>query len=85
MSAFAGRVVMTAGTNLVLASLGLVTGILAARLLGPVGRGELAAIQTWPSVMATIAMLGLPEAVVYFSAKEREQSGRYLGSAMVLA
>lgn len=67
------------------ALLGLVTGSLAARLLGPHGRGELAAIQTWPSFMALIAMLGLHEATVYFSAREPEKAGRYLASAATLA
>jgi O-antigen/teichoic acid export membrane protein len=69
----------------VLSILGLATGIIAARLLGPQGRGELAAIQTWPSFLATIGMLGIPEALVYFSAREADQAGRHLGSAMILA
>jgi O-antigen/teichoic acid export membrane protein len=74
----------TAGTNFILAALGLLTGVLVARLLGPRGRGELTAIQTWPSVIATASMLGLPDALVYFSAKEPERLGRRLGSAMLL-
>src|SRR2546427_12260714 len=74
----------TAGTNFILAALGLLTGVLVARLLGPRGRGELTAIQTWPSVIATASMLGLPDALVYFSAREPAQVGRRLGSAMLL-
>lgn len=84
-SPFASHVALTAGTNGVLALLGFVTGVLAARLLGPQGRGELAAIQMWPSFLATLAMLGLPEALVYFSAREPGRSGRYLGTAIGLA
>lgn len=84
-SPFAGHMVLTAGTNILLALLGLVTGVLAARLLGPEGRGELAAIQLWPTFIATVAMLGLPDALVYFSAREPDKAGRYLGSAMSLA
>lgn len=75
---------VTAATNSVLAALGMVSGILAARLLGPHGRGELAAIQTWPGFMANLAMLGMPEALVYFSARRPEQAGRYLSTAIVL-
>lgn len=82
---FAGQFVLTAGTNVLLASLGVVTGILAARLLGPDGRGELAAIQLWPSFIGTVAMLGLPEALTYFCAREPAKAGQYLGSAMSLA
>ncbi|HWP37036.1 MAG TPA: oligosaccharide flippase family protein [Gemmatimonadales bacterium] len=84
-SRFGSHVVLTAAANVLLALLGLITGVLAARLLGPSGRGELAAIQMWPSVIATIAMLGLPEALVYFSARDPEGAGRYLGSAVTLA
>jgi len=68
-----------------LALLGLVTGILAARLLGPQGRGELVAIQTFPTNIASLAMLGLAEATVYFSAREPRQAGMYVSSATTLA
>lgn len=84
-SRFGSNVLLTAATNALLAMLGLLTGVLAARLLGPTGRGELAAIQMWPSVIATIAMLGMPEALVYFSARYPDRAGHYLGSAVTLA
>ncbi len=84
-SPFGSSAVLTAGTNIVLAMFGLVTGVLAARLLGPDGRGELAAIQTWPSFIATIAMLGMPQAVVYYAARESDRAGSYLASAVTLA
>ena len=61
------------------------SGIVAARILGPAGRGELAAIQGWPSFLATMAMLGLPEALVYGSARWPERSARLLASAILLA
>lgn len=64
---FATNMALTVAANVTLAALGMVSGILAARLLGPHGRGQLAAIQTWPSSIATLAMLGMPEAVVYYS------------------
>jgi len=79
------NIALTAATNLLLAALGIVSGILAARLLGPNGRGELSAIQTWPSFIATLAMLGMPEAIVYYSARSPGDAGRYLGSAIVVA
>jgi O-antigen/teichoic acid export membrane protein len=84
-SPFVSNVLLTLVTNVLLAGLGFVTGVFAARLLGPQGRGELAAIQMWPSFIGTIAMLGLPEALVYFSARNPERAGRYMGSAMSLA
>lgn len=82
---FGANAALTAGTNLAMAALAMVSAILAARLLGPKGRGELAAIQTWPSFIATIAMLGMIEAVVYYSACDPERTSRYIGSGSVLA
>jgi O-antigen/teichoic acid export membrane protein len=79
----ARSVAETAITNVVLGGLGIATGIIIARWLGPVGRGELAAIQMWPSAIATIAMIGLPEALVYFSAKHPTQSREFLVTAVL--
>lgn len=84
MSRFGTHVGITMGTNVVLMLLGLATGSLAAHLLGPVGRGELAAIQIWPMTIAVIAMLGMPEALVYFSGRFQNQAGRYLSSSIAL-
>jgi O-antigen/teichoic acid export membrane protein len=76
---------VTAATNLALAAMGFGTGIITARMLGPHGRGELAAIQTTPSAIGALAMIGMPEALVYFSAQRPARAGRYLGTATVLA
>jgi O-antigen/teichoic acid export membrane protein len=46
-------------TNLSLQGCSLVTGILTARLLLPAGRGELAAIILWPSILDAIGILGI--------------------------
>jgi O-antigen/teichoic acid export membrane protein len=46
-------------TNLSMQGCGLVTGILTARILLPVGRGELAAIILWPSIIDSIGILGI--------------------------
>jgi len=84
VSPFASSTLLTAATNAVLAAFGLATGVIAARLLGTSGRGELAAIQTWPNFIAAIAMLGMPEAVVYYAARDPDRAGRYLGSGVTL-
>ena len=44
-------------------ALGVVTGILAARLLGPTGRGELAVIVFLPTVLALIGEIELPRSI----------------------
>ena len=41
------------------------TGIITARLLGPSGRGELAAMIMWPQFLAYCLTLGVPSALLY--------------------
>jgi len=45
--------------------LGALAGILSARLLGPVGRGELQAITLWPTVIAYLLCLGISQAIAF--------------------
>lgn len=77
--------VITIGGNAVSSVFWLASGLLAARLLGPSGRGELAAIQTWGASLSIFAMLGMPQALVYFVAREPEQSASRVTSAMLIA
>jgi len=46
--------------------LGILTGILSARMLGPVGRGEYAAIVIWPMQIAGFLAFGINQAVVFY-------------------
>jgi stage V sporulation protein B len=64
---------------------GFITGTVAARLLGPAARGELAAIQLSGALLATFATLGLSESTTLFSARDPENSRSYVSSAMVLS
>jgi O-antigen/teichoic acid export membrane protein len=66
----------TATATAVILACGVVTGLIAARSLGPAGRGELAAIITWASVLLFAGAFGLPEAVAYFAAADRESRDR---------
>jgi O-antigen/teichoic acid export membrane protein len=45
--------------------LGVLTGILSARILGPVGRGEYVAVCIWPTWIATVLYFGINQAVVF--------------------
>jgi len=78
------HVAVTLGTNLVLAALNAGTGIILAHLLGPEGRGSLQAVQLWGLFLGLVAALGVPEAVTYFSAKNRSEAGTISVTAMVL-
>lgn len=56
------------GMTLVIQAIGLFTGAATARLLGPSGRGLLAAITVWPSAIANLGDLGGPLAYQYRAA-----------------
>jgi O-antigen/teichoic acid export membrane protein len=57
--------------QLIILGLGTFTGIAAARLLGPQGRGELAALILWPSVLVMLFSLGINQALVYYTGQQR--------------
>lgn len=63
--------------------IGLLTGVLVARILGVHGRGELAAIILWPSAIAYLGDLGLPVAYTYESARDERQIPALVGNAVV--
>ncbi len=84
-SYFGSHVLLATATSLLMGALGFLSGPLAARLLGPTGRGELAAIQAWPLLLTTLAALGLHEALIYFSARTPDRSASYLTSATLIA
>lgn len=67
------------------ASLGLniMTSVIAARLLGPEGRGELAAIQNWALLAVAFGTLGVPTATAYFAGNDPKQATRIFATAQV--
>lgn len=81
---FVGQVGLTLGANIAIAICGVLTGVLSARLLGPAGRGELAAIQSWALLFASLSMLGLEKAVTYYGSRRPEALGTYIASALGL-
>jgi O-antigen/teichoic acid export membrane protein len=72
------------GTNLILLMLGFLTGALVARLLGPVGRGQIAAIELWGLFLMNLGSLGVPQALLYYSGRYREKAGSYISSAWLI-
>jgi O-antigen/teichoic acid export membrane protein len=48
----------TFSTSLLIQACGVVTGVLTARLLGPVARGELAAVILWPTILSNLGLMG---------------------------
>lgn len=81
---FSGEVFQSFLTNVGLTGVAVLSGIMLARLLGPEGRGELAAIQVLPMIVAAMGQLGLNDAVIYFGGRDRKNVGRYAVSAAAL-
>lgn len=61
----------------------VVIGVLLARILGPGGRGELAAVILWPTLLTTIGSLGLAQSATYHAAQAR-RIGALVGSALAV-
>jgi len=66
--------------------LGVVVLMITARLLGPEGRGQVAAIMTWVGLFSTFAYLSLGQVALHRMADDREQLrfGSLLGSLLLL-
>lgn len=68
LSAIGPRLIGTLSASGVVAMLGLASGAIAARDLGPASRGELALLLLWPQLFCTIGNLGVDLASTYLSA-----------------
>lgn len=78
-------VLATATTNAVLAVVALATGVLAARLLGPQGRGHLAAAQAVGTLVGAIGALALGDALVFFIGRRTRPPMVVLRTATLVA
>jgi O-antigen/teichoic acid export membrane protein len=72
-------------TSLAILVLSTATGVILARLLGPTGRGHLAAALLWPNLFISVGSLGLSESVVFFSAQMPGQERVVSASGLVVA
>jgi O-antigen/teichoic acid export membrane protein len=75
----------TFAATFVIRCLGIFSGVLAARLLGPQGRGELAAIILLPMMLVPVGELELPRSVAFEASRTDFLSGRFLATCFWLA
>jgi len=68
-----GAFVGTFGASVIIQAFTVVQGIIIARLLGPIGRGEYATVILWPSVFAAIGIFGTNIAL----ARAAARAGQY--------
>src|SRR5437879_4086808 len=73
------------GISMAIQGLNVISGVLLARSLGPAGRGVLAAVILWPSVLSTVFCAGLNEAVTYFTSRFREQARQIAATGFAVA
>src|SRR4051794_28221320 len=73
------------GSTLLITAVTTVGGILAARLLGPAGRGALTAALLWPSTFAALGDFGLIEAMTFFAAPRHGKSAEVLSAGLAVA
>jgi O-antigen/teichoic acid export membrane protein len=66
-------------------AINILTGILSARLLGPLGKGEQAAIIVWPQMVPICVTLGLPTALLFNVKRNPESQSDLFSAVLVLA
>jgi O-antigen/teichoic acid export membrane protein len=76
--------IVTLFTTGVLQLANLASGLLAARLLLPEGRGALAVAILWPSTLAYLLLFGLNDAVLFYSASRQERPERVFATGLWL-
>jgi antigen flippase len=77
-------VAQTLFANIFILSINFGTGIITARLLGPYGRGEQAAIILWPQALAVATTLGLPSAVLYNLRRHPDRASQLFSAALLI-
>jgi O-antigen/teichoic acid export membrane protein len=63
----------------------VLTGVLLARTLGPSGRGALAAVVLWPTMLWTVGNLGVVDAVTFLSARQSAPERSIVSTSLALA
>ena len=81
----ASAFLQSAGAKLLIIGLNAATGILTARALAPVGRGELSAMMLWYIVLSSIFSLGVPSALTFQLRRHPDRLSELGGAALVLS
>jgi antigen flippase len=81
-----GNIAHTSGAKIYSLVIGVFTLALTARLLGPEGRGQVAAISTWVSMFSTFACLSLGQIALHRMSEDQahKRFGNLLGSLLTM-
>jgi O-antigen/teichoic acid export membrane protein len=72
-------------SNITISVFNLITGIVTARLLGATGRGELAAVMLWPTILETIGLFGTNWSIARCVAENKKKVNDLARSAITLS
>lgn len=75
---------MTVFVSLGIQLANLASGVVLARALGPVDRGELAIAMLWPTLIAGLGLLGVSDAVVYLVGRDGDRSAEVLSGSLLV-
>lgn len=75
---------MSFATSAAVQGLTVASGIVLARVLGPAGRGELALVLLWPTILAAVGSLGMADATTYLAAQASDRLRSLVGSSLVI-
>jgi O-antigen/teichoic acid export membrane protein len=78
------RVLLTIATNVLVLACSIGPAVLAARALGPEGRGELAAALVWSSLLSAVVQLGLAQSLTYCAAAGAHPPPELLSAAVLM-
>jgi O-antigen/teichoic acid export membrane protein len=84
-SDFVQKVVETFGTRLALIAIGLVTGVIVTRTLGPEGRGFYATAVTIGAIGVQFGNLGLHASNTYYVAQDRSRLAALVGNSVLVS
>jgi O-antigen/teichoic acid export membrane protein len=70
-------------TNALMLGSGVVTSLLSAWALGPIGRGDLMVVLMWPAIFSMVAQIGLPQAYRFWVAKRPDYVSALFSNAVI--
>jgi O-antigen/teichoic acid export membrane protein len=77
-------VAQTVLVRLLLLGLNFATGVIVARGLGPVGRGELSALVIWPPFLTSMFVMGIPNAFLFYAQRDPEDKDSLFTASMIV-
>jgi len=83
MSVFKKNVIITFGTDVLNLGVGLLSGIITARCLGPEGKGIFAFVTLIPAMIVMFGNFGVGQSVVYFIGQKRFDRNEVFNSLIV--